>query len=185
MPNRGLRPRRQNSGSRAGFRGHGKGRIVRTALSLRRLFVSTLFALPALSVMAEPAAAMDVGVTPISFGRVAIVDSTSTQSIELTPEGQMIPSSGILVVMPGTPAVLSVYGAPANTSLSLDFTANPIQWTAGGEAFTIQDWNGDGGAVTNSNGELTMRLGATLVSQAGASYPDHFYYGGVALTIDY
>ncbi len=129
--------------------------------------------------------AMDVTMSPMSFGQIAFLSTAAPQRIELSPLGQMFVSSGVLVVSPGTPSELTIFGAPPNTMLTLSFMANPIARSVMSERFVIQEWSGDSSMITNSDGELTMRLGATLISEAGEAYRDTEYSGSVALTISY
>ncbi len=131
------------------------------------------------------ARAMDATVSPISFGQIVFLDTTAPQRIELSSSGQTWVSSGVLVVAPGTPAELNVFGAPPNVMLTLSFSANPIARSVMSERFTIQEWAGDGSTMTNGDGELSLMLGAALISEPGATYRETEYSGSVALTISY
>lgn len=128
---------------------------------------------------------MTITIEPISFGRIAILDNAVAQTVEIAPDGSMVASSGIVVVTNGSPARLEITGAPPQQLLDLDLMANPLQNTAAPPAMTLSNWSGDSGGVTDINGELVMRLGATLTTDPGITYPDKLYFGTVILTVNY
>ncbi len=170
-------------------RGDGKGRAARSAPSPAARARRTLRLMMVCSALwvfvAAPCLAMDATVSAISFGQIVFLDTGQAQRIDLYPSGDMFVSSGVLVVSPGSPAQVNVFGAPANTILSLSFSADPIRRSVMSERFVIQEWTSDSSGLTNADGEVSMNLGATLISEPGRSYRDTQYTGTVALTISY
>lgn len=146
------------------------------ATRILSLYWLLLVATPCLSDITET--------TPLDFGRFAVVGAVAS-SLEVPWTGSTPKASGNLYVIDqANPGVFALSNYPANYPLII--TVNDFVLTRGaGKVFWVTTFTHNN-VITDSNGDATLRLGATLSTDGDSSgYFDTIYSGTMNLTVSY
>lgn len=152
-----------------------------------------------------PTARMQVGVNlteeqPLHFGTLFITSDPHNESeLEVPPSGNntRVSNSGNARIVPITaaqPGVLKVTGAAANYQVSISLPSSEVELKHSSNtqapSLWIKDFQSSPSAtgITDVNGELTIRIGATLrtaLTPVQAVYPEGRYIGSYTVTVSY
>jgi hypothetical protein len=116
------------------------------------------------------------------------VSGTTAQQIVIGPDGSENHDLGITLLLPGHIAILRLMDFPPSTILSILADDSTLSRQPSGPAFDIISFTFDPDAsnsVTDSDGKLILRIGATLRTRAGVTYTPGPYRGIYNLMVNY
>ena len=124
------------------------------------------------SVMCGSALADITEITPLSFGKVAISDNSSPQTITVTTAGNVYYSSHIHPIQTAQRGVFRLTNFPANQLLSVTTqTASPSTSSAqaSSEQFSLTNIQTTTYVTTDSSGAVTTYVGGILSTSGNGS----------------
>lgn len=145
-----------------------------------------IYLLSALYGVGLPAVAAETEIVPLSFGRFVLADNSTSSTVTIRINGNNpLYSNNAYPIEFGNAGEYLLSGLPAFTPL--DITVAGVSLTTGGPqeslsigSFTYND------VTTDSNGEGTLFVGATLTSSGnGNAYVSTDYNGTITITINF
>jgi len=128
-------------------------------------------------------------INPLFMGKIAVVDNSVPGSIRIYPNGQYLVDNNFVVLEEGTPGNYLFDGLPASTNiqLSVQTAGSDMQYAVqtSSAVFQLDPFLEQSSQTTNEQGELTIKLGATLTSSGDGIYLDGVYFKPITLQLDY
>lgn len=126
-----------------------------------------------------------VVIQPLRFGTWYIPGNNAVYSVDIQTDGSYSNSPQLTMIEPPTEGIFDIGDLPVNTAInSLDVTENtPLEFS--GSVFDMDDFETASSGVTDSNGRVTVTVGATAsTTGGGGSYPSGEYTGSLDLNFD-
>jgi hypothetical protein len=104
-------------------------------------------------------------ISPLDFGRIAVISNNTQSTLTVDRFDNVSASNNIRIIIPGKAAVLLVSNAAPRTGIFFTASARTSEMSPAGsavETFTFDSLNYDNYQVTDANGELEFKLGATI-----------------------
>ena len=127
----------------------------------------------------------------ISFGRIAITDTSQPFVMSIDRNGNVTKDNAIAVIEPGHPAEYVLENYLPNRVLSISVTApTTIARKSSNTSPTVDDMTINGfdyppTVITDAFGSATINIGATLTTGSGGVYADGVYYINLYVTVGY
>ncbi|MGC9386781.1 MAG: DUF4402 domain-containing protein [Hydrogenovibrio sp.] len=128
---------------------------------------------------------------PLNFGRIAIKDNNSLQTLRIRTNGHINKTDGIIVLEPGQPGRYFLYNFPANTTLDIQVLQPAVSTGFSGSSplqatFILLPQLELSQYTTNLLGEVTLPLGGELTTSGdGQPYSEGNYSDTYNLLINY
>ncbi|MBU6475489.1 MAG: DUF4402 domain-containing protein [Alphaproteobacteria bacterium] len=132
-----------------------------------------------------------VEIEPIYFGQIVIVSNSSAQSCTLPAGGTMTCTSGIQILHTGQYGVFRLSNYDPSVAIWASIASSPALTGPDSSTFSIgsftfaPDIGSIGTEEAPPGGTLTLYIGATLTTTAGATYSLAPYRGTYTLQINY
>lgn len=130
---------------------------------MRTLFILTLFLLSFVFVCPSDASAQEsiVRVQEMEFGEVLVRRNDAIYDAQLSSNGNISAGSNFLFISSSSEGVYRLTNAAANRPITVDVTVDQ-ELIGGGQMFSIDNFDIDAPAQTDSLGEALIRVGARM-----------------------
>ena len=161
---------------------------MRKILNYKCLFFALFISLSMHQLYAAEAIVEDI---PLNFGTIALIDNSAQYTLQITMVGGTVNDPQIVIISPGNAGQYSLSGFPANTLVNIGITtATGFTQLAGftnpaSEQFQVLNFSTTTPVNTDSNGEKTIQVGATLKTSGVGSYMDAMYIIFMNVTVSY
>lgn len=125
--------------------------------------------------------------SPLTFGEMAISGPTA-DALVIDADGAESHGPTIIPLLQGHNAIIRLTDFPPNWALAIIADDSVLSHQPSGAAFDVTTYTFDPDAshqTTDNNGDMTLKLGATLSKRAGTTYTDGPYRGTYNLLVNY
>lgn len=127
-------------------------------------------------------------IRPLTFGSVTVTGA-APQTVQIGADNTESHSGGILTLHNGANGIYQLSNFPANTLFTVDIADTVSVRVGTGQTFDIKDFTTQPANAdtprTDGAGNMTIRIGATLATRSGVSYPPGAYRGTYTLMINF
>lgn len=124
---------------------------------------------------------------PLAFGEMTITGTTA-ETLVIAADGTESHGPNITPLLPGHNAVLRLTDFPVSTLVSVMADDSTLNRQPSGPSFDIGSYTFDPDAssqATDSNGQMTLKIGATLTTRASTTYVAGPYRGTYNVLVNY
>lgn len=128
----------------------------------------------------------------LDFGTIAIIDNSAAYTMHMSFSGEVNADPAFLIISPGHPAEFFLSGFLPNSNLTIDILvpSETTESTAGSGSgtsqFTISNHHSFYSTVTtDSLGEATINVGATLTSSGSGNYQNATFFAPMTIVVSY
>ncbi len=130
---------------------------------------------------------------PLDFGVIAIVDNNAVYTLRVSQTGAITHDPEIVIISPGVRARYFLSSFPANTTINISITTpDPDGWTElvgfpnpSSSQFQVKNFDTIPILNTDSNGEKTIYIGATLYTSGTGNYIDAQFFTFMDVIVNY
>jgi len=129
-------------------------------------------------------------ISPLDFGTIAIKDNSAAYTLRVRYTGQIINDPEIIIITSGNPAEYLVSALPASTAITINVTSPSGVTTSpavspSNQQFSISNFDYLPSASSDTNGEYTFYLGATITTSGSGIYEDTLYVTTMNITVSF
>jgi hypothetical protein len=119
----------------------------------------------------------------LDFGRFIVVSNSFATSVTLSTNGNINSNGDILVYRDAQAGAYSITGAPPLAALTITVTPDPLDLTIVNNRFFRVDTFTISNSTTDSDGNLTFTIGATITSDGAGTYNSAMYTGNYIVSV--